>query len=216
MRFLYWMEHGGNDQWKGGVREWLLFMCPLHTLSWGYVPTFVSRWGQRFPRTGKVDKGPDDGRGGAPKLPDSMLEESYEKLLDGCWVARKVSLPMGMRRSIYDHPPAHGGRTGAAVVERPRARARGSLSFVCQQPRPAHAVIDRVHARLQEQFVRWFCGYDRRQRPSIQYKAVIQELFYNNAQVASPGVIAADVRGLPELYNKVIELDGLRAPRPWC
>lgn len=60
------------------------------------------------------------------------------------------------------------------------------------------------------------CGCMPGRAAHIQYKAVIEELFYNNAQVASPGVIAADVKGLPELYKKVIELEGLRAPRPWC
>ena len=115
----------------------------------------------------------------------------------------------------FDHPPAHGGRTGAAVLSALGLEPEDHFPLSVNSP-DLHRVIERVHARLQEQFVRWFCGYDRRQRPSIQYKAVIQELFYNNAQVASPGVIAADVRGLPELYNKVIELDGLRAPRPWC
>lgn len=134
------------------------------------------------------------------RLQDPAVRELWEKAVG------KLGQPGCGPIYSFDHPNIHGGKKPQAVM-----RALG-LTLADHFMLPTHScdihrVIEHTHARLVRTFQTWLYE-DSAQYNLATYKAVLETLFYHGAGVAEPHVIAKDVKGLPELFQELINIRG--------
>ncbi len=75
-----------------------------------------------------------------------------------------------------------------------------------------HRVIERVHARVCQRFQKWV-NADTQSYCMEGYCQALEYVFWKSEK---PSIISADLEKIHLLYEKVIELHGNRAPRPFC
>ena len=117
----------------------------------------------------------------------------------------------------WDRPSIHGSTGGKYtdfVLEKAGIRKQDFFDLPPQSGRDIHRVVERVHARLVQQFEMWY--YDDPQPYSVQaYKDALKHLFYNCPAVASAAVIEKEVRELPGVFAAIAKVKGDYPPHPY-
>lgn len=120
----------------------------------------------------------------------------------------------------FDHPNIHGGETGAPVLEALGLSEAEHFPLTQNSP-DLHRVVERTHARLCQRFDRWFL-MQKQEHSMSRYKEEFMRMFYEDAPVASAGVIDRDACGethgspnLRDLYLNVVSKKGDWADRPF-
>ena len=77
-----------------------------------------------------------------------------------------------------------------------------------------HKVIEHVFARMKPKFRTWLYHHPAL-RTIEEYMAQVEQLFWENAEVAGKEAIHGDVASLPATYAKVVEHRGGEIPKPY-
>jgi hypothetical protein len=113
----------------------------------------------------------------------------------------------------FDNPPIH---TDLEVLKQ--------LGLADEQGKPVdrlvlpahspdlHRCAERVHARICGKFQEWL-NHETEDFSMEYYCRVLQNIYYTTE---SEDITYKDIANIDKLYDVVIELNGARAPRPFC